>query len=56
MTDTARLKKLLAHLEWDGWGYWFPEKPIKVLEHKQEYTPPPTMKEFREFIDDMENR
>jgi hypothetical protein len=52
--DTQLLKLLISKLEWDGFGYWLPEWCVKERESyigmMGDYTPPPTLDEFREFL------
>jgi hypothetical protein len=49
--DAARLEWLRQNLEWDGQGYWLKEIFFKKREYGQEFTPEPTVEEFREVID-----
>lgn len=46
--DAARLGRLHQSLEDDGYGYWLPEKCVKPDQQSDE---PPTMDEFRTFVD-----
>jgi len=54
MTDKDRLQWLVDNLEWDGHSaYWLPELSVKDSKDGPDVCPPPTLKEFRAFIDRM---
>lgn len=47
--DSQRLEKLTSKLDWDGYGYWFPDRCVKF--EQVDHVPPPTLDELRAFID-----
>ena len=53
MKDKDRLQWILDSLDWYGTAYWFPEIVVKHSACGEDHCPPPTLKEFRAFIDKM---
>lgn len=53
MKDKDRLQWILDNLDWGGTAYWFPEIAVKHRAWDEDHCTPPTLKEFRVFIDKM---